>query len=174
MTTFGKYRSLKAAKWSLKSLAYGAPAIPAGVMIGLNWDEWVKEAGDGWSLGFGFASLLVSVIITYITIAKRKNILSHVSPLFGAAVIVACWAVSLLFLGKILTDLGYTLLAIAGGVLFGAACDETETRVVEKKVAFYKGLVDENRLDRRQEKRRLKEEKEAEKAKEEAAHQAVE
>lgn len=163
--TLRKRNSLRAAKYSLKAGAYVAPLVPVAVETGIHWQDWFSTSA-GFHVGSGFVMLMLSALLTYLAIAKKKRLLEKFSAFWGVAIIIASWAVSLLLLSSILHQIGMMLVYIALSVMASATMDEVETRAVEKELAFYEKLVSENGLDprqvakeaKREEKRRLAEE----------------
>lgn len=172
--TKSSYKKWKAIKYTLYGGTYVCPLIPAVVITGLNWSDWF--AGDNsWSIGLGFGSLLLSVIVTIVGITKRDKILSDkVSPLYSFAVILACWAIVLLFLASITSQLGYMMLYTCLGLAGGATCDQARKLKVDKEVDFYKQLVIDNDLDEKLRKQKEKREKARQEAINEAKRRAIE
>ena len=150
LSTLHKRNWLKVGRYGLKGGAYAAPLVPVVTMVGINWQEWFIESKNGIHVATGFIMLIVSTLLTYLSIAKKKNLLKEVSAFWNVAIIIICWAVSLLFLSSILSDLGFMLLYIGFGLVGSAIMDETEARVIEPKYEFYKGLVTEYGLDKRE------------------------
>ncbi len=153
--TLAKRNGLRAAKYSLKAGAFAAPVVPIVVETAINWDEWFNNS-NGIHVGTGFIMMVISTLLTYLAVAKKKKLLEKFSAFWSVAIILVCWAVALLFLSSILQELGFLLLYISFGVVASAIMDETEDRVVEANLTFYEGLVAENGLDRKQEKKEQK------------------
>jgi len=173
LSTIHKRNLFGIGHYTLKYGAWAAPAVPAGIIIGVNFEDWFINSGNGVQLGFGFTSLALSIVLTYFAIAKKKKILEKVSAFWLVAILIVCWALSLLFLASIAQDLGTSLMWIALGVFVGAAMDETDTRIIKPKSDDYKGLVDEFHLDKRSERKRLREEARRKQAEEEAKQEAL-
>lgn len=168
MTTLHKRNALRLGARSLKTLSYGAPVIPVSIMVGINWDEWFVKSGQGWSVSMGFIMLILSTLLTYLSIAKKKKLIEKFSAFWNVALIVICWAISFLFLSSILRELGMMLLYIGFSLVGAAISDEVETRVIEPKLSFYQGLVSEYGLDKKEERRKAKLEAKRKQAEEEA------
>ncbi len=172
MSTLHKRNWLKVGKVGLKGGAYAAPFVPMVVMTGINWDEWFIQSKSGIHVATGFIMLIVSTLLTYLSIAKKKNLLEKVSAFWNVAIIVICWAVSLLFLSSILSDLGFMLLYIGFGVIASACMDEVEARIIEPKYQEYKQLVSDYGLDKREVRKKEKEIQRRKQAEQEAELEA--
>ncbi|MCK9577608.1 MAG: hypothetical protein M0R51_17010 [Clostridia bacterium] len=172
-SAYNKWRTLK---WSLYGGTYTLPLVPAMVMVGVNWDEWVAQSRNAWSIGLGFGMLLLTVFITILGIAKKDEVINKIaSPLFYFAGILALWAFSLLFLSRIASEFGYMLLWTCLGLLAGASADQVNRSLVKKELAFYKKLIVDVGLDSKTEKRKLQKQLAKEEAeREKAARQPVE
>ena len=172
-SAYNKWRTLK---WSLYGGTYTLPLVPAMVMVGVNWDEWVAQSRNAWSIGLGFGMLLLTVFITILGIAKKDEFVKKfVSPLFYFGGILALWGFSLLFLARIASAFGYMLLWTCLGLLGGAIADQVNRSLVQKEVIYYKKLIIDVGLDEKTEKRKLQKQlakQEAERIK--AAQQPVE
>lgn len=172
-STLKTYRRWKALKTTLHISTYTLPVIPAGVMVGLNWEEWIAQTGNGWSLGLGFGSLLVALIITIVGVAKKDKILSEkVSPLFYLAGALCIWAISFMFLASIMDEFGKMLLYTSFGLIGSASADQVAKVVIKPQVDFYKKLVEENGLDPRLVAKEKRRQAKIEKAKAEAKAEA--
>lgn len=143
-----KYIKWKVAKVSLHAGTYVCPLVPAGIMIGINWHKWFNSSNQ-WSIGLGFGSLLLSALITIIGVAKRDEVINkNVSSLFYLAAVMACWAISLMFLASIANQFGYMLLYTAMGLIGGATCDQINRMKVNKEVALYQGAFNDSNMDK--------------------------
>lgn len=172
--TKSAYRKWNAAKWSLYCGTYACPLVPAVAITAVHWEEWFQK-DSGWSIGLGFGSLLLTVLLTIIGVAKRDKILNEkVSSLYYLSGILACWAIVLMFLASIANQFGYMLLYTAMGLLGGATCDQIRKSKVDSEVMFYRELICDVGLDDRLRKRNEKREKARREAEEEAKRRAVE
>ena len=153
--TLAKRNALRFAKHSLKAGTYIAPVVPVAIETGINWDEWFNNS-NGFHVGSGFIMLILSTLLTYLMVAKRKKLLEKLSAFWSVAIILVCWATSLLLLSSILHQIGFMLLYISFAIVGSAIMDEVETHVVEENLAFYTGLVSENELDRKEERKKEK------------------
>lgn len=155
-------------KWKLTGSAfwlgkYLLPITPATVITAINWNDWFVDAGA--SLPMGFASLLISVLVTIISIAKKDDLVEkNVSSLFFIAGIMAVWAISFMFLANILQQMGQMLLFTVAGIVGGGITDQLDMKLAKPRIAEYKKLIEENGLDKRSQKKIVREQK----AKEEA------
>ncbi len=167
-TTLSKRNGFKTLKYTVKTLEYVAPFIPVATIVGINFEEWFIENQDGFKVAGGFIMLIISTLLTYLAIAKKKNLLKDFSAFWSVAIILLCWGLSILLLTSIFAELGNMLLYIGFGVIASACLDETEIHYIEKKYAFYQDLVIKNGLDKKVERKRIKEELAKKQAEEEA------
>lgn len=169
--TLKTYRRLKLTSRLLYASTYVMPLIPAAIMVGINWDEWVAQTNNGWSLGLGFGSMLLAVLVTIVGIAKRDEIVEEkVSPLFYFAALLSVWSVALLFLATIAHELGIMLGYTVVGLVGAGVADQVNKNVIKPKREMYKEIVDEAGLDEKAIARKRKKEqllKQAEKEKRE-------
>ena len=158
-STIKKYKSLKGTKACLYLSTYTMPLIPASIMAGVNWDTWLEQCSNKGSLGLGFGSLLVSILITLLGVVKRDKIAqSVISPFFTYAGIMALWGVSLVFLSDIAYNFGVMLLFSCLGLIGSATADQVNKNYVSKEIAFYEELIKENGLGKVENKKREKRE----------------
>lgn len=159
--TLATYKRYRALKWGLYSSVYALPLVPASVLTAINWDEWVAQTGNSWSLGLGFGSLLLSLLITILAVAKKDKFLKDLlSPVFYIALILGVWSVSFLLLSSILHNFGQMLLFTSLSLIVSGGADQVRTKLVEPQLSFYKDLVVTNKLNPKwEEKRKLKEER---------------
>lgn len=173
--TISKYRKLKITSYLLKAGTYMCPFIPATIITYVNFDSWFIENNNGLSIGFGFGSLLISILITIIGVMKRDDFLKeNISALFSMTVILACWGISFLFLASIANQFGYMLLYSCLGLIGSATCDQINKTKISKDISFYKELISENDLDAKERKRKEKKEKARQEALNEAKRRATE
>jgi len=166
-STYNKYR---VAKYSLKAGTYVVPLVPDATILGVNWEEWVNQS-NSWSLGVGFTSLLLTVIMTIWGIAKRDEVVKkNISPLFYLAILLAMWAICLMFLATIASNFGYLLLAASAGLIGGATCDQVNKSKIIPETEFYKKIMQDAGLDEKYNKREaIKQQAYAEAMREKAA-----
>ena len=172
MSTLHKRNWLKVGSVGLKGATYGAPIVAVGIMTGINWNEWFVQSRSGVFVGFGFLFTIISTLLTYLSIAKQKKIIEKLSGFWNTAIIVICWAIALLFLSSIASQLGYILLYIGFSLIASAVMDETETRLVEPKYQEYKQLVSDYGLDKREVRKKEKELQRRKQAEQEAELEA--
>ena len=146
------YRKWNAAKWGLYAGMFAAPVIPASIMTAINWNEWFAQSGV--SLPLGFASLLVSTVLSIIGIWKKDDITNKaVSAVYYLALIFVCFGATFLFLANIFSQVGYMFLLTAGGLAVGGTSDQVNKSLVKPRVEEYKKLIEENALDERAKKK---------------------
>ena len=147
-TTIRSYQKWNAAKWCLYAGMFASPCVPATAMTIINWDEWFAQSGI--SLPFGFASLLVSTLLSIILIWKKDDITNKtVSVVYYLAIIFVFFGAALLFLAKLFSQVGYMFLATAGGLIASGTADQINKSAVKPNVDYYKTLISKNRLDKR-------------------------
>lgn len=171
--TIQEYKKWNRAKWGLYAGMWASPLVPAGTMTIINWDEWFAKSGV--SLPFGFASLLVTTILSIVLIWKKDEIVNKaVSCIFYIAVLFVFFGATFLFLASLYQMVGYMFLATAGGLVASGVSDQVNKSLVKPNLEFYQKLIAENHLDAKS-KRQLKREEQARKdAEEDAKRQAVE
>lgn len=171
--TIQEYKKWNGIKWGLYAGMWASPVAPATVITVINWDEWFAKSGV--SLPFGFASLLVTTILSIILIWKKDEVVNKaVSCVFYIAVLFVFFGATFLFLASLYQMVGFMFLATAGGLVASATADQFNKSLVKPNVAFYQNLIKENHLDAKS-KRQLKREEQARKdAEEDAKRQAVE
>lgn len=170
-SSFNKWRF---AKWSLYIGTYLSPLLPASILTVSNWNKWFKLSDNKLSIGMGFVSLMISVIITIIGVAKRDSILKEkISPLFYLSLVIACWAISLMFLASIANEFGNMLLYTSFGLVGGATCDQINKSKVIKEVNFYYQTLIDNGLLIKQQKEKERREKIKAQAESEAKRRAT-
>lgn len=153
------YKKWKITRYSLKASTYLLPLVPEGIILGINWNEWFATK-ESWSIGLGFGSLLVTVLVTILGIAKRDEFINkNVSSLFYLSGLMAMWAVVLMFLASIANQFGIMLLYTSAGICAGATCDQVNKAVVIPEVEWYKEMLKDVGLDQKEEKRKAIREK---------------
>lgn len=170
-TTKQVYNKWRAAKWGLKAGTYTAPLIPEAVILGVNWNEWLAES-NSWSLGAGFSSLLVTIVLTIWGIAKKDELMKKtVSPLFYLSIVMVMWAIVLMFLSSIASSFGTMLFYSAAGICAGACCDQVNKSKVIPECEWYKQMMKEVGLDKAENKRKERREKARQEALKEKAEE---
>ena len=161
--TLSSYRGLKVGKVALYTGVFACPITPATIITLINWEEWFAKSDK--SLPFGFASLLVTVVVAIVGAIKSDTVLKKVDiALYYLGGLLMCIGITCLFFASLLSQMGYMWLYTGAGVLASGACLTVEKKVVSPSLQFYKGLVEENFVDK---KTRKKQEK-IERAKKEA------
>lgn len=144
--TVSTYHKWQATKVGLYVGKYLAPCVPATVITAVNWDEWFVKSGA--SLPFGFATLLISVIVTILAITKGDDLVSkNVSKIYYIAGVMAVWSISFMFLANILQQMGQMLLWTIAGIVTAGTCDQVNMSLVNSRINEYKTLIEENCLN---------------------------
>lgn len=161
--TVKNYRKWRNGHYSLQVGQYVVAAAPETIMTIVNWEDWSAQCGNKYSLGIGFTTAMIGILTTTFAIAKKEKVFkSKLSTYFSTAIIVVIFAIACMFLAKLLTEFGYMLMCVAGGLLGAAACEYVDTTVVEPNTQEYKKLIDENGFNSRLEnKKKIKAEREA-------------
>lgn len=166
-TTLSTYKMLKSSQVGLKTIVLAAPFIPATVITGINWNEWFETCGA--SLPLGFASLMVTVFIALLGVLKSDTVLKKKDiALYYLCTLLVFLGATNLFLASLFSSLGWMFVFTAAGVLASAVTNTVNNRVLTPSVEFYKGLVEENQLDKKSQKRAQKKQKAQEEARKRA------
>lgn len=154
-TTLQKYKTWKWVHRGLYFSKFGAPAIPFGIVLGLNWNDWVgNQPAEGWSIGLGFGMLIVATISAVLAIVFKDEIVkSKVSGLLCAFLVFLVAGFSFKLLATIMNEFGNMFIYVSYGIAGSFALDQTDKTAIKPKVDFYKKLVEENGLDRKSAKR---------------------
>ena len=151
--TVSAYNKWRTAKVSLFVGAFACPVVPASIMTLVNWEEWFEKSS--FSLPFGFASLLVTVVLAVIGIMRSDTIFKKTDiALFFLGGLFMCIGITCLFLASLFEQIGYMWIATGAGILGSAVCVITEQKVVEPNIELYSGLVDEYTLSTRAKKKK--------------------
>lgn len=172
--TVKAYKKWKTARAGLYAATFSSPLLPATVMTIVNWDEWFAKSGV--SLPLGFASLLVSTVLSIIGIWKKDDLTNKaVSAVYYLALVFVGFAASFLFLANLMAQVGYMFLATAGGLIAGASADQVNKSLVKPRIKEYRELIDANGLDTRAKKKiERKQQAKLEAEREEKERQATE
>lgn len=156
--TLSAYRGWTALDYSLKASKYVAPLVPATVMTLVNWDEWFVKSGA--SLPFGFATLLIAVLLSVVAIAKKDKVVNEkISYIYFIGAILGVWAISFMFLANIFSQIGQMVLWTALGVTAGATADEVDMLLAKPRRAEYKELIETHHLSASAKKRQERKER---------------
>lgn len=140
-------------RWQKGILAgeFAMPVIPFGVILGINWDNWVGGSpSSGWSIGLGFGMLIVATIVAIAGIWKKDELVnSKMSGIFYVAVWMVIVGFGFKLIATVFNTFGdmfiYVALSVGGsGVL--AQVNKSKVRV---EIERYKKLVKENGLDKK-------------------------
>lgn len=168
MSTLHKRNWLNVGHKSLFLAKYSAPVVPAVVTTAINWEDWFVKSNSGFHVSMGFIFTIISVLLTYFSIAKKKKLIEKVSAFWSVAIIVICWAIAFIFLSLVFHDIGMILLYIGFSLLGSATFDEFDTHLVIPAWEENKSLVSEYGLDKREVRRKEKKEERIKQAKLEA------
>lgn len=130
---------------------FGAPMVPFGIILGLNWNDWVGDsASKGTSLGLGFGMLVVAFIAAAIGIWKKDEIISSkLSGIFYIAIVLGIVGFSFVLLAEVFNSLGWMFVYIAIGVLGSGGVAQVNKSYVSKRVEHFAELVKKNGLDKK-------------------------
>lgn len=150
-TTLQKLNYWKRWNKGLTASEFAMPLIPFGIILGLNWNDWVGDsASKGTSLGLGFGMLVVAFIAAAIGIWKKDEIVSSkFSGIFYVAIVMGIVGFAFVLLAEIFFSLGWMFVYIAAGVLGSGTVAQVNKSYVSKKVIRYQALVKENGLDKK-------------------------
>ena len=150
--TVSTLRSLKAGKVGLFAGVLALPIAPATIITLINWEEWFIKTDK--TLPFGFASLLLTVIVAVVGILKSDTVFKKVDiALYFLAGVLMCVGITCMFLSSLLTQMGYMWLATGSGLLASGVCSTVEKKVIEPNIEFYEVLVNDNQLDKKAKRR---------------------
>lgn len=150
-TTLQKLKFWKRLNTGLTVSEFAMPIIPFGVILGLNWNDWVgNSASNGTTLGLGFGMLIVSVIAAMIGIWKKDEVVnSKMSGIFYIAIIMLIVGFSLKMLASVFNSMGDMLLYVCIGVVGSGGVAQVNKSYVSKQVDRFQELVTKNGLDKR-------------------------
>ena len=171
-TTLQKYKFWRNWDIGLTAAKFAAPAVPFGIVTGLNWDRWVNNSpSTGWSIGIGFGMLIVATVSAFLAILKKDEVAKQkVSGVLYVAIILAIIGFSFKLLASISNEMGNMFLYVATGTAGSFTIDQVDKSAIKPEVKFYKGLIEKNGLSKSSAKRMDDEEqaaREGEKAKQE-------
>ena len=149
-TTLQKYKTWRNATYALASSEFAMPLIPFGIILGINWSDWVGNSqAEGWSIGLGFGMLIVATIMAMIGIWKKNDLInSKVSAIFYVAVVFAVVGFGLKLLASMINQLGDMFLYVALGIVGSGTVDQVNKAAVKPRMEFYSKLVKENGLSK--------------------------
>lgn len=173
LKTVSQYRKWKAGKIALMSGTIACPVGTASIVTLVNWEEWFNKSSI--SLPFGFASLLLTIILAILGVLKSGVVFKKADvALFCLAGFFMCVGCTCLFLASLFSQMGYMWLYVGGSLCGSGLCVLVEKKAVEPNVVFYRGLIDANHLDAKSKRRQKREEQARKDAEEDASRQAVE
>lgn len=149
-TTLQKYKTWRNATYALAGSEFAMPLIPFGIILGINWSDWVGNSqAEGWSIGLGFGMLIVATIMAMIGIWKKNDLInSKVSAIFYVAIVFAVVGFGLKLLASMINQLGDMFLYVALGVVGSGVVDQVNKAAVKPRMEFYSKLVKENGLSK--------------------------
>lgn len=161
-----EYLKLKAGSVALNCGTFVCPLIPGTIITCINAEEWFSS--KPYAVGLGFASLLLTMIISVLMVVKKSDTFKNVSKLWGATLIMVMLGISFMFLSEVAGNLGMMFLATAGGLLGSSTCHEVDKIVVKPRLEYKKMVMNEAGLNRKEVAKKLKLEQDIKRAKEEA------
>lgn len=173
LKTVETYKKLVFGKYALYAGTFAFPLVPATIITIVNWDEWFAKSST--SLPFGFASMLVTVILAIIGILNSGTILKKAEiALYILAGLFICVGITNLFLASLLVQVAYVWLAVGAGLVGSGTCAVVEKKVFEPNIKLYKKLIKDNNLDYKSKREKAREEQARKDAELDAQYQAVE
>lgn len=171
-TTVQKYRFWRNWNVGLTAAKFAAPAVPFGIVLGLNWNDWVGNSpSEGWSIGIGFGMLIIATLSAVIGIWKKDELVkSKVSGLLYVTIIFLVIGFGFKLLASIMNEMGNMFLYVACGLAGSFGIDQVDKTFIVPEAARFKDLIEKNGLSKSSAKRMDDEEqaaKEGEKAKQE-------
>lgn len=171
--TVSTYQKWVAGKYGLYAGTFACPTIPATIVTLINWEEWFGKSNI--SLPFGFACLLVTVIVAVLGVLKSDTVFKKADiALYYLSGMFMCIGLTCLFLASLFSQMGYLWLYTASGLLGSGVCITVEKKVFEPRIAEYKGLIDEFTLDNKARRKKARMERARAEAEAEASRQATE
>ena len=149
-TTVQKYKFWRNWNVGLTAAKFSMPAIPFGVVLGLNWSDWVgNNASEGWSIGIGFGMLIIASLSAVVGIWKKDELVkSKVSGLLYATIIFLVIGFGFKLLASIMNEMGNMFLYVAAGLGGSFGIDQVDKAAIAPKAAFYKELIEKNGLSK--------------------------
>jgi hypothetical protein len=141
------HRNWKTASIVSKIGVYTCPFIPASIITAINAEEWFSE--NPWSIGIGFASLLISVLSSILAVASKDKLLKNkISVLYGLAGLFACFGISFMFLASISQNFGQMFLFTSFGLVGSATCNQLDEKLFSLKEKWYKEILNKAGIDK--------------------------
>lgn len=149
-TTIEKYKYWRNWNVGLTATKFAMPMIPFGVVLGLNWSDWVGNSpSEGWSIGIGFGMLIVATISGIVAVWKKDELIeSKVSAVFYIAIIMAVIGFGFKMLASMINEMGNMFLYISMGIVGSGVLDQVNKSAIAPRVKFYKNLVETNGLSK--------------------------
>ena len=149
-TTLQKYKLWRNWDIGLTAAKFAAPAVPFGIVTGLNWDRWVDNSpSTGWSIGIGFGMLIVATISAILGIMKKDEVAKQkVSGVLYVAIILAIIGFSFKLLASIMSEMGDMFLYVAAGTAGSFTIDQVDKLAIKPEAQRYKKLVEDNGLSK--------------------------
>jgi hypothetical protein len=161
-----EYLKLKAGSVALNSGVFLCPIIPGTIITCINAEKWF--AAKPYSIGLGFATLLLTMVMAILMVVKKSDTFKNVSKLWGSAILMVMLGVSFMFLAEVAGNLGMMFLATAGGIAGSGICNEVDKLVLKPKLEHKKLVIEGAGLNRKENAKKLKLEQDIKRAKEEA------
>ena len=165
--TVSTYKKLKAGKIALNVGTFLAPIVPATVVTIINWEEWFQKSSS--SLPFGFASILITVVIAILGVLKSDTVFKKADiALYFLACLFACIGITCMFLASLFEQMGLMWVYTSAGLLGSGVCVTVNKKVIEPQIDFYKGLIADNCLDNKSKRKQERIERAQQEARREA------
>lgn len=163
-TTIEKLRFWKRVQYGLVAGELSMPLIPFGVILGINWSDWVGDSpSEGWSIGMGFGMLIVAVILAIVGIWKKEELVnSKFSGIFYVAILFLVIGFGFKLIASTFNSFGDMLLYVCIGIAGSGGLAQFNKSYVTPEVERYAELVEKNGLDKKSA-QHLEEEKQAQK-----------
>ena len=150
-TTVEKYKFWRNWNYGLEAGKFAMPCIPFGIILGINWSDWVGDsASEGWSIGLGFGMLIVATVSAMLAIFKKDEIAKQkMSGVFYVAIVFAVIGFSFKLLATIANTFGDMFLYVSLGIVGSATVDQIDKSAIRPRQEFYKNLIESNGLSRK-------------------------
>jgi hypothetical protein len=171
--TVSSYKKFKAIEYGLNAGAFICPLAPASIITAINWEEWFAKSST--SLPFGFACLLLTVIVAVVGVLKSDTVLKKADiALYFFGVILCLIGITSLFLASLFTQMGWLWIFTAMGVIGSGTCVTVKEKAVLPIINEYQGLISEFGLDKKSRRMAERSERARKEAEAEANRQATE
>ena len=148
--TIKAYRKWRNAHAALKATEFGAPFVPLGVTVGLNWQSWFPDGANHTPVAVGLIMTIATLALSVLAVSKKdSDFMKKVGPIIPIAFGFLAWGVVCVLLSNVLMELGYALLSSGGGLMASALSDTIDTTYVNERYTYLKQLVEDNGLSKK-------------------------